>query len=146
MEPVHAGTIEPGRLRFSIIGEKVMRLEQWLSYAHKGIEKSFKQRFEQLTLIDGQPLAARVSGDTAVAFPWTYCMTLEAICGNSPSPRVLYLRACCWNASVSPIIWAISEVWAAMPCVAVARKLLTILNAMLRDHSTWNPNLVEPRA
>ena len=25
--------------------------------------------------------------------------------------------------------------------VAVARKLLTILNAMLRDHSQWNPNL-----
>ena len=30
--------------------------------------------------------------------------------------------------------------------VAVARKLLTILNAMLRDHSTWNPQLAEKRA
>jgi transposase len=30
--------------------------------------------------------------------------------------------------------------------VAVARKLLTILNAMLRDRSTWNPQLVEKRA
>lgn len=30
--------------------------------------------------------------------------------------------------------------------VAVARKLLTILNAMLRDRSIWNPQLVEKRA
>lgn len=30
--------------------------------------------------------------------------------------------------------------------VAVARKLLTILNAMLRDHSIWNPALVAKRA
>jgi transposase len=30
--------------------------------------------------------------------------------------------------------------------VAVARKLLTILNAMLRDRSAWNPQLVEKRA
>jgi transposase len=30
--------------------------------------------------------------------------------------------------------------------VAVARKLLTILNAMLRDRSPWNPQLVQQRA
>lgn len=29
--------------------------------------------------------------------------------------------------------------------VAVARKLLVILNAMLRDHASWNPQLVEKR-
>ncbi len=87
--PVHAGTIEPGHFRFSVVGEKVLRLEQRLGYAHKGIEK----RFEQLTLNEGQRLAARVSGDTAVAFSWAYCMALEAICGNSPPPRALYLRA-----------------------------------------------------
>lgn len=29
--------------------------------------------------------------------------------------------------------------------VAVARKLLTILNAMLRDHSAWTPQMVEKR-
>jgi transposase len=30
--------------------------------------------------------------------------------------------------------------------VAVARKLLVALNAMLRDHASWNPTLVEKRA
>ncbi|HEX7374091.1 MAG TPA: hypothetical protein VF277_03905, partial [Steroidobacteraceae bacterium] len=41
--PVHAGTIEPGHFRFSIVGEKVLRLEQRLGYAHKGIERRFTE-------------------------------------------------------------------------------------------------------
>lgn len=86
--PVHAGTIEPGHFRFSVVGEKLLRLEERLGYTHKGIEK----RFEQLSLIHGQYLAARVSGDSAVAYSWAYCMALEGICGFTPSPRALYLR------------------------------------------------------
>lgn len=87
--PVHAGIIEPGHFRFSVVGEKLLRLEQRLGYVHKGIEK----RFEQLTLIEGQRLAARVSGDSAVAFSWAYCMALEGLCGVTPPARALYLRA-----------------------------------------------------
>ncbi len=87
--PVHAGIIEPGHFRFSVVGEKLLRLEQRLGYVHKGIEK----RFEQLALAEGQRLAARVSGDSAVAFSWAYCMAFEGICGLTPSPRALYLRA-----------------------------------------------------
>jgi Ni,Fe-hydrogenase III large subunit/Ni,Fe-hydrogenase III component G len=87
--PVHAGIIEPGHFRFSVIGEKLLRLEQRLGYVHKGIEK----RFEQLSLLDGQRLAARVSGDSAVAFSWAYCMALEGIGGAAPPVRALYLRA-----------------------------------------------------
>lgn len=87
--PVHAGTIEPGHFRFSVVGEKVLRLEERLGYVHKGIEK----RFESLTAVDGQRLAARVSGDSAVGFSWAYCMALEALCGVEPPPRALCLRA-----------------------------------------------------
>jgi Ni,Fe-hydrogenase III large subunit/Ni,Fe-hydrogenase III component G len=87
--PVHAGTIEPGHFRFSVVGEKLLRLEERLGYVHKGIEK----RFEQLPLAGGQRLAARVSGDSAVAFSWAYCMALEGMCGIDPPPRALYLRA-----------------------------------------------------
>src|SRR5882672_4400372 len=47
--PVHAGTIEPGHFRFSILGERVLRLEERLGYAHKGIER----RFEQMPLQEG---------------------------------------------------------------------------------------------
>jgi transposase len=30
--------------------------------------------------------------------------------------------------------------------IAVARKLLTVLNAMIRDRSAWNPKMVESKA
>ena len=36
--PVHAGIIEPGHFRFTVIGETVVRLEQRLGYVHKGID------------------------------------------------------------------------------------------------------------
>ena len=87
--PVHAGTIEPGHFRFTVVGEKVLRLEERLGYVHKGIEK----RFESLPLMEGQKLAARVSGDSAVAFSWAYCMALEGILGIAPPARALALRA-----------------------------------------------------
>ena len=41
--PVHAGIIEPGHFRFSIVGEKVLRLEEHLGYVHKGIERRFTE-------------------------------------------------------------------------------------------------------
>jgi Ni,Fe-hydrogenase III large subunit/Ni,Fe-hydrogenase III component G len=87
--PVHAGTIEPGHFRFSVVGERVLRLEQRLGYTHKGIEK----RFEQMSLGDAIRLAGRVSGDSTVAYAWAYAMALESICGASPSDRALRLRA-----------------------------------------------------
>ena len=57
--PVHAGIIEPGHFRFSVVGEKVLRLEERLGYVHKGIER----RFTELPILEGHRLAARVSGD-----------------------------------------------------------------------------------
>ena len=87
--PVHAGIIEPGHFRFSVVGEKVLRLEERLGYVHKGIEK----RFEGMMLADGRRLAARVSGDSAVAFSWAYCTALEGIGTAAPPPRALALRA-----------------------------------------------------
>lgn len=87
--PVHAGTIEPGHFRFSIVGEEVLRLEQRLGYKHKGIEK----RFEEMTLAEGARLASRVSGDSTVAYAWAYAMALEAMAGVTPPVRALWLRA-----------------------------------------------------
>src|SRR5665213_386701 len=40
--PVHAGIIEPGHFRFSVVGEKVLRLEERLGYTHKGTAKLFE--------------------------------------------------------------------------------------------------------
>ena len=87
--PIHAGTIEPGHFRFSVVGEKVLRLEQRLGYVHKGIDK----RFEGMPLADAHRLAGRVSGDSTVAYAWAYAMALESIAGREVPPRAAWLRA-----------------------------------------------------
>ena len=87
--PVHAGIIEPGHFRFSVVGERVLKLEERLGYTHKGIEK----RFESMSLTEGVRLAGRVSGDSTVAFAWAYCMALESAAGSELAPRALWLRA-----------------------------------------------------
>jgi Ni,Fe-hydrogenase III component G len=83
--PVHAGIIEPGHFRFSVVGEKVLRLEERLGYVHKGIER----RFTELPLLGGERLAARVSGDSAVAFSWAYCQALEGMVAAYVPARAL---------------------------------------------------------
>ena len=87
--PIHAGVIEPGHFRFSVIGDKVLRLGERLGYTHKGIEK----RFEGMDLATGARLAGRVSGDSHSAFAWAYCMAVEAALGVEAPERALWLRA-----------------------------------------------------
>ena len=87
--PVHAGIIEPGHFRFSVVGEKVLRLEERMGYAHKGIEK----RFTELAPLQAHRLAGRVSGDSTVAFSWAYCMALESAAGIEVPERGAWLRA-----------------------------------------------------
>ncbi len=87
--PIHAGIIEPGHFRFSIVGEKVLRLEERLGYVHKGIEK----RFEGMPVADAYRLAGRVSGDSTVAYAWAYAMATESALGCTIPPRAAWLRA-----------------------------------------------------
>src|SRR3990167_5606532 len=87
--PVHAGIIEPGHFRFSVVGEKVLRLEQHLGYVHKGIER----RFTELAPLQAHRLAGRVSGDTTVAYAWAYCMALESAWQVAVPVRAECLRA-----------------------------------------------------
>ena len=87
--PIHAGTIEPGHFRFSIIGERALRLEQRLGYTHKGTEK----RFEGMDIATGAKLAGRVSGDSHSAYAWAYCMAVETATTSEAPVRALWLRA-----------------------------------------------------
>ncbi len=87
--PVHAGIIEPGHFRFSVVGEKVLRLEERLGYTHKGIER----RFTQLAPLEAHRLAGRVSGDSTVAYAWAYCMALESAAAVFIPARARWLRA-----------------------------------------------------
>lgn len=87
--PVHAGIIEPGHFRFSVVGEKVLRLEERLGYKHKGID----QRFQEMPASEGYRLAGRLSGDSTVAFAWAYCMALESLGASRTPLRARWLRA-----------------------------------------------------
>lgn len=87
--PVHAGIIEPGHFRFSVVGEKVLRLEAHLGYVHKGIER----RFTELPPLQAHRLAGRVSGDSTVAYAWAYCMALESAWQRNTPGREIPERA-----------------------------------------------------
>ena len=87
--PVHAGIIEPGHFRFSVVGEKVLRLEERLGYTHKGVDR----RFGELSIGEGHRLAGRISGDSTVAFAWAYAQAAESAADIVPPPRARWLRA-----------------------------------------------------
>jgi Ni,Fe-hydrogenase III large subunit len=89
--PVHAGIIEPGHFRFSVVGEKVLRLEERLGYTHKGVER----RFTELPIDAGHRLAARLCGDSAVAYSWAYAEALETLSAVEVPARAAWLRALC---------------------------------------------------
>ncbi|MFJ9824345.1 NADH-quinone oxidoreductase subunit C [Streptomyces sp. NPDC101160] len=76
--PVHAGLIEPGHFRFSVVGETILRLKARLWFVHRGVEKLFQGR----TVEAGLRLAERISGDTAVGHALAYCLAVEEATGT----------------------------------------------------------------
>ena len=80
--PVHAGIIEPGHFRFSVMGENIIHLETRLFYAHKGIEKLA----ESMKIDDVLLLSERIAGDESVANSTAFCQAMEKIV-NAPIPR-----------------------------------------------------------
>jgi len=87
--PVHAGIIEPGHFRFTANGELVVRLEERLAYTHKGVEKLMTGA----DLDSASLLAGRVSGDSTVAYAWTFARAVEAALGCKVPDRATWLRA-----------------------------------------------------
>ncbi|CAN5163219.1 NADH-quinone oxidoreductase subunit C [soil metagenome] len=71
--PIHAGLIEPGHFRFSVVGETILKLKARLWFTHKGIEKLAEGR----TPADALLLAERVSGDTSLGHALAYCLAVE---------------------------------------------------------------------
>jgi Ni,Fe-hydrogenase III large subunit len=86
--PVHAGIIEPGHFRFSVMGDSVLHLELRLFYTHKGTEKLF----EGAPVMDGTALAESVSGDNCFAHAVAYSQSVENAFGISVPPRGRAIR------------------------------------------------------
>jgi Ni,Fe-hydrogenase III large subunit len=87
--PVHAGIIEPGHFRFSANGETVVRLEERLGYVHKGIEGLMIDA----PLAKAAMLAARVSGDSTVAYSMAFARAIESALEVNLPRRAVALRA-----------------------------------------------------
>ena len=86
--PVHAGIIEPGHFRFSVIGENIVNLETRLFYAHKGIEKLA----ESMKIDDALLLSERIAGDESVANSAAFCQSLEKIASVTIPKRAKQIR------------------------------------------------------
>lgn len=86
--PVHAGIIEPGNFRFSVMGEEIIALEARLGWVHKGTEKLF----ENLPLEKKVKLAERISGDSGFVHSLAFCQALEALTGTNVPERAQSLR------------------------------------------------------
>src|SRR4051812_10764505 len=87
--PVHAGLIEPGHFRFSVVGETILRLKARLWFVHRGLEKLFHGR----TAADAVELAERVSGDTSAGHALAHSLAVEDAAGAWIPDEVHRLRA-----------------------------------------------------
>jgi Ni,Fe-hydrogenase III large subunit len=87
--PVHAGIIEPGHFRFTASGETIVRLEERLGYAHKGIEGLMAGS----DLDRAAKLAGRTSGDSTVAYSFAFARAVEAALAVEVPQRAVWLRA-----------------------------------------------------
>jgi Ni,Fe-hydrogenase III large subunit/Ni,Fe-hydrogenase III component G len=86
--PVHAGIIEPGHFRFSVMGDRVIHLELRHFYTHKGTEKLF----EQSPVARGTLIAESVSGDNCFAHAVAYCQAVENALGVEVPRRAASIR------------------------------------------------------
>ena len=86
--PVHAGIIEPGHFRFSVVGDTVLHLELRHFYTHKGTEKLFAGK----PILDGTILAESVSGDNYFSHAVAYCQAIENAHGVAVTPRGRAIR------------------------------------------------------
>jgi Ni,Fe-hydrogenase III large subunit len=87
--PIHAGIIEPGHFRFSVIGEQILKLEARLGYSHKGTLALMRGKSPRLAA----RFAARVSGDATVAHSLAFAHAAESALHMQVPERAQSLRA-----------------------------------------------------
>ncbi|MBO5990135.1 MAG: hydrogenase [Lentisphaeria bacterium] len=90
--PVHAGVIEPGHFRFQCFGEEVHRLEIFLGYQYRGLEKLLLNSDLSCAL----KLIEVSSGDSSCAYAWCFSQLIESLTGKvdiSPAASALRIIA-----------------------------------------------------
>jgi Ni,Fe-hydrogenase III large subunit/Ni,Fe-hydrogenase III component G len=87
--PVHAGLIEPGHFRFSVVGETILKMKARLWFLHRGVERLFESQDRRAAV----PLAECVSGDSAIAHNLAYSLAVEDACQIPVPEDAARLRA-----------------------------------------------------
>ena len=80
--PVHAGVIEPGHFRFQCFGEEVHRLEIFLGYQHRGLEKMVCSSDISTAL----KFIETSSGDSSCTAAWCFSQLAESLAGRVDVP------------------------------------------------------------
>ncbi|MFA5879179.1 MAG: NADH-quinone oxidoreductase subunit C [Candidatus Margulisiibacteriota bacterium] len=86
--PVHAGIIEPGHFRFSVIGETICNLEIRMFWKHRGLEKLAEGKTPE----DALKFAQAVSGDETVANTLACVNAIEKIAQIQIPLRAAHIR------------------------------------------------------
>ncbi len=135
--PIHAGIIEPGHFRFSVVGDTVLHLELRHFYTHKGTEKLF----EHTPVMDGVMIAESVSGDNCFSHAVAYCQAIESAFGIAVPPRAQAIRLI--GLELERMIAHIADVGAlcgdvafSVPAAYTARIKETLLRASTRFFGT----------
>ncbi len=72
--PVHAGVIEPGHFRFSVVGESILDLKIELNYLTRGVEEVFRGA----GVGDALYLSEHVTGDSVIAHGLAFLKAYES--------------------------------------------------------------------
>jgi Ni,Fe-hydrogenase III large subunit len=86
--PIHAGIIEPGHFRFSLVGEIIQSLDIRLGFQRRGL----LQKFEGMGTLSAMPLAEAISGDSTVAYAEAFSQCFEQAFDWKPSSDLSF-----WN-------------------------------------------------
>jgi Ni,Fe-hydrogenase III large subunit len=132
--PVHAGIIEPGHFRFSVMGDSVLHLELRHFYTHKGTEKLFQGR----ALAAGPMLAESVSGDNCFSHAVAFCQAVESAFDVAVPARAQVLRLI--GLEFERLLAHIGDVGALCNDVAFAApaaRAAAIKEALLQASAAW---------
>lgn len=78
--PIHAGVIESGHFRFTVVGERILHLDLRMFYKHRGLQIAAEGR----PLSDGLAYAQRACGACAVSNTVAYAQACESLLRLEP--------------------------------------------------------------
>ncbi len=86
--PIHAGVIESGHFRFSVVGERILHLDLRMFYKHRGLQVAAEGR----PLADGLAYAQRACAACAVTNTVAYAQACESMLGLAPDRHLRRVR------------------------------------------------------